>query len=53
MMSLWKTYGMIYYEASDGKALVESGGEILSSAAQSLKEKQQGGEQLKMSGVNL
>ena len=48
-------YGMVWrapwerhdiYQASDGKALLESRTEILPSAAQSLKEEQQGGRQL-------
>ena len=37
------------YDSSDGKAVLESGDEVSSATAQSLKEEQQGGDQLQMS----
>ena len=37
------------YESTDGKALIESRGKVLSPAAQPLKEEEQGGHQLQMS----
>ena len=40
------------YDSSDGKAVLESGDEVSSATAQSLKEEQQGGDQLQMSVWN-
>ena len=41
------------YDSSDGKAVLESGDEVSSATAQSLKEEQQGGDQLQMSVFEL
>ena len=40
------------YDSSNGKAVLESGDEVSSATAQSLKEEQQGGDQLQMSVWN-